>query len=130
MFSEQFSFYKNYNGLVIESTGLGCLPITKKDKYSEESARILKAIQELIKKGVTIVEATQTIFGRINLNVYEDQRIAQEIGILGNNSDMLAETTFIKLAWLLSNYPKDQVKELIGINLRGETSERTPEDFL
>ncbi len=130
MFAEQFLFYKDYNGLVIESTGLGCLPITKKDRYSEESEKILKTIKELVKNNVIVVEAAQTIFGRICLNVYEDQRNAQQIGVLGNYNDMLAETAFIKLAWLLSNFPKDQVKELITINLRGEISERTSEDFL
>lgn len=132
MYGKQFLFYKNYDGLVIEATGLGCLPISEKDKLTKESGRIYRAIQTLIKNGVIIVEAPQTIFGRLNLNVYEDQRKAQECGVLGNLSDMTPETTFIKLAWLLSNYKKDQVKELITKNLRGEITERTEiqEEFL
>jgi len=72
MFAEQFLCYKNYNGLVIESTGLGCMPITKTDKYTEESDKILKAVKDLVKRGVIVVEAAQTIFGRICLTVYED----------------------------------------------------------
>ena len=43
----------------------------------------------------------------------------QEAEILGNFSDMTTETAFIKLAWLLSNYPK-KVKEMYVENLRGE----------
>ena len=56
--------------------------------------------------------------------VYTPMRELQEIGVLGHLSDMTAETTFIKLAWLLSNYKKEEVKQLITKNLRGEISER------
>jgi len=56
--------------------------------------------------------------------------IMQKIGILGNLLDMTPETTFIKLAWLLSNHPK-QVKELLSHNLRGELSLRLNDtDFI
>ena len=70
-----------------------------------------------------------TIFGRVNLNVYSTGRKLQEIGILGNLSDMTTETAFIKLAWLISNYPKD-VRKMIDKDLKGEISRRTSEDFL
>lgn len=125
MYAEQFLFYKDYDGLVIESTGLGCLPITQKDATTAESGRIYEALRTLTQQGVIIVEAAQTIFGRIILNVYDDQRHAQAIGILGNYSDMTSETTFLKLAWLLSNYPKAEVKKRIMENLRGELTDKT-----
>ena len=65
------------------------------------------------------------------MNVYAPGRELQEIGVLGNYSDMTPATTFIKLAWLLSNYPKDKVKKLISENLRGEFNKRlTPDMFL
>ena len=41
---------------------------------------------------------------------------------------MLTETAFIKLAWLLGNYKKDEVKTLITKNLRGEINERLMKD--
>ena len=128
MFAEQFLFYKDYDGLVIEATGLGCLPISENDELTKESGRIQEAIKTLIKKGVVVVEAPQTIFGTLNLNVYEDQRRAQKIGVLGNPNDMTPAATFIKLAWLLSNYPKEKVKELIVKNLRGEINQRLLEE--
>ncbi len=124
MYAEQFLFYKNYDGVIIESTGLGCLPITKMDDSTQESENICKAITALIQKGVIVVEAPQTIFGRLNLNVYEDQRRAQQIGVLGNGNDMTPATTFIKLAWLLSNYPREEVMKLLGMNLRGEINKQ------
>jgi len=91
MFADEFLAYKNFDGLVIEGTGLG---------------------------------HSQAIYGRIQINVSTPMRELQEIGVLGHLNDMTAETTFIKLAWLLSNYKKEKVKVLITKNLRGEISER------
>ena len=131
MYADQFLFYKNYEGLVIEATGLGCLPITEIDESTKESGKIFCAIEELIKNGVIVVEAPQAINGRIVMNVYSDQRKAQQMGVLGNFSDMTPETSFIKLAWLLSNYSKDETKTLITQNLRGEITDRiNPKSYL
>ncbi|MGB9749173.1 MAG: Glu-tRNA(Gln) amidotransferase subunit GatD [Candidatus Woesearchaeota archaeon] len=131
MFAEEFGFFKNYDGLVIESTGLGNLPISSNDNLTSEHKKIFETLKEMIKNGVVVVLAPQTIYGRINMNVYENQRKQKDIGILGNNIDMTPETTFIKLAWLLSNYSKAEIakKDLISKNFRGEISERTGLEF-
>jgi len=131
MLAEEFNFFKNYDGLVIESTGLGNLPISQNDEFTKEHNKIFKTLKELIRNGLIVVLAPQTIYGRINMNVYENQRKQREIGILGHNSDMTPETTFIKLAWLLSNYSKEEIvkKDLISKNFRGEISERTGTEF-
>ena len=42
---------------------------------------------------------------------------------------MTTETAFIKLAWLISNYPKD-VRKMLDKDLKGEISKRTSEDFI
>ena len=69
--------------------------------------------------------ASQCINGRVNMNVYSPQRELLEIGVVGGE-DMTAETAFIKLAWLLSNYKnKDEIKKLMQTNLRGEITDRT-----
>ncbi len=130
MFEEQFSFFSEYDGLVVESTGLGCMPTTEKDEMTKESGKINRALTTLIKKGVMVAEAPQTIYGRQNLTVYEDQRIARELGVLGHLCDMTPETAFIKLAWLLSNYKKEEVKVLYEKNLRGEISDKSTDHFL
>jgi len=83
-----------------------------------------------LSKKMPLVATTQTIFGRVNMNVYSTGRKMQDIGILGNYSDMLTETAFIKLAWLLSNFKKEDVRSLIGENLRGEISKRITSEFL
>ena len=124
MHAEQFKTFSGYDGLVIAGTGLGHAPIMEIDKYTKENAKILKEIEGLIKKGTITVMTTQTIFGEIDMNIYAPGRTLQEIGVLGNYCDMTIETAYIKLAWLLSNYPKAKTKELFGQNLVGEISER------
>lgn len=124
MFPEQFSFYKNYDGLVIEGTGLGHTPGDITDDATKVHKKIMDEIKNLAKK-MPVVMAPQTIFGRVNMNVYSKGRDLQDAGVIGNLSDMTPETAFIKLAWLLSNYKKDQVKELVTKNLRGEISDRS-----
>ena len=124
MFAEEFLAYKNFDGLVIEGTGLGHLPNEEIDKYTKENKKIFTTLKDMIKNGLITVMSSQAIYGRLQMNVYTPMRELQEIGVLGHLSDMTAETTFIKLAWLLSNYKKEEVKELITKNLKGEISER------
>ncbi len=128
MYAQEIEAYKGFHGLVIEGTGLGHAPITKSDEYTKENAKIFNTIKKLAKKGTIIVMAPQTIYGRLQMNVYSPGRRIQEIGVIGNGSDMTPETTFIKLAWLLSNYKKEQVKELITKDLRGEISTKVSGD--
>ncbi|MBU2638809.1 MAG: Glu-tRNA(Gln) amidotransferase subunit GatD [Nanoarchaeota archaeon] len=122
MFASEVSAYEGFNGLVLEGTGLGHMPINEIDSMTKEHKKIFKAIEKLAKK-MPVVMSCQTIYGRVDMNVYTPGRLLQEIGILGNLSPMTPETTFIKLAWLLSNHPKD-VKKLIMENLRGEIVKR------
>jgi glutamyl-tRNA(Gln) amidotransferase subunit D len=131
MFAEQFLFYKSYDGLVIETTGLGNIPSSYIDNLTLESDRIFKSIKTLIDNNVIVVLSPQTIFGRLRMSVYSNQKQIMRIGVVGDLSDMTTETTFIKLAWLLSNYKKKEVKKLIGKNFRGEINERImPDEFL
>ena len=132
MYKEDYEYFKKFDGLVIESTGLGNLPVSDIDDLTKEHGKIFKSLQKMIENGLVVVLSPQCIFGRLNVNVYENGRRQQEIGILGNYNDMTTETTYIKLAWLLSNYKKDKVKELIMTNLRGELTQRTlgDKDFI
>jgi len=127
MFVEELKKYEKFEGLVLEGTGLGHMPIEKTDSITSENKKILDSLKKLAKK-MPVVMSSQTIFGRINMNVYSPGRELQEIGVLGNFSDMTAETTFIKLGWLLSNYPK-KIKEMFCEDLRGEISKRSSEEF-
>ena len=97
------------------------------DSLIAAAADVLEAMGELSKNTVMVM-APQTIYGRLQMDVYSSGRKIQDAGVLGNYNDMTPETTFVKLAWLLSNYKKEEVKDLIGKNLRGEITERTEDE--
>ncbi|MEK6942255.1 MAG: Glu-tRNA(Gln) amidotransferase subunit GatD [archaeon] len=126
MFPEQFDFYRKqkYKGLVIEGTGLGQAPIGVPNKEAKMNEKNFLAIQKLVKSGCIAVMASQCIFGAVQMNVYNNAISLKKIGVIPGK-DMLPETAFIKLAWLLGNYPKEKAAEMMQQNLRGEINERT-----
>ncbi|MDO8660426.1 MAG: Glu-tRNA(Gln) amidotransferase subunit GatD, partial [Candidatus Woesearchaeota archaeon] len=125
MYASQYLLYKGWDGLVLEGSGMaGNIPINEIDEYTKEHTVIFNTVKELIKTGTVVLTTTQTLYGALNMNVYTTGRKMQDAGILGNFCDMIPEVAFIKLAWLLSNYPKEEVKELLCMNLVGEISSR------
>lgn len=122
--TDELKFYKDYSGLILEGTGLGHFPINKFDEYTNQDEETFKVLKQLASK-MPVAMTVQTINGRVNMNVYTPGRKLQEIGVLGHNLDMHPETAYIKLAWLVSNYKIEEVKELYGKNLRGEISDRS-----
>lgn len=133
MFAEEIKSYSKFDGLILEGTGLGHFPTEESDALTKEHQLIFKELEKLSKK-IPVVMTTQTIFGVVNMNVYSAGRKLVEIGVLGTGSDLTAETAFVKLAWLLSNYGRDgkeNIKELWNQNFRGEIScqRKYQEDF-
>ncbi|MBI5798189.1 Glu-tRNA(Gln) amidotransferase subunit GatD [Candidatus Woesearchaeota archaeon] len=124
LFASELKIYNKYDGLLLEGTGLGHMPIG----MHAENKKIFAELKKLGKK-IPVVMSTQTVFGRVDMNVYSPGRELQEIGVLGNYSSMTPETTYLKLAWLLSNYPK-KVKEMMHQDIRGELSPRIGVEFL
>ncbi len=118
---EQIEFFKKhkYKGLVFEGTGMGQLPVGVENPLSKINAKNLKAVKDLINSGCVVVMTSQCIFGRVQMHVYSAAVDLVNAGVIPGE-DMLSETAFIKLAWLLGNYPKAKVKELVGKNLKGE----------
>jgi glutamyl-tRNA(Gln) amidotransferase subunit D len=131
MYAEQFSLYKGWDGLVLSGTGLGHIPMNEIDAETKEHTKILTALKGVIASGTLVAMATQTLFGEVDMNVYAPGRKLQELGVLGNLTDMHPETAFLKLAWLLSNHPKAEAQARYGANIAGELSERIePNAFL
>lgn len=131
MFSEELNIFEKFDGLILEGTGLGHFPTEKYDNNTKEHELITKAIEKLTKK-IPVVMTTQTIFGGVNMNVYSPGRKLSEVGVLGNGQDLPAETAFIKLGWLLSNFEKSEISNLWNMNFRGEISNKRSfkKDFL
>ena len=123
MFAFEIKYYNKFDGLILEGTGLGHFPINFVDNTTKEHQLIYNELKKLCKK-IPVIATSQCIFGRINMNVYETGRKMQEAGILGNLSDMTAETAFIKLVWLLSNYKKNEINNLVMHNFRNELNDK------
>ena len=114
-----FEFYAdNFKGIIIEGTGLGHAPTN----LGKDNLRNYEILKKFIGKGGVVGITSQCIFGAVNPNVYTNLRRLFEIGCVFCE-DMVPETAFIKLAWLLGNYPKE-AEQLLGKNLRGEISKR------
>lgn len=109
---------KKYKGLVLEGTGLGQAPTN-----IEENLPNYNALKKFIDIGGVVVLTSQCIFGKVHQDIYSNCRRLADIGIVFGE-DMLTETAFVKLAWLLGNYKKDEVVKLIRENLRGEINLR------
>ena len=127
MFPEQFEFYRGYKGLIIEGTGLGHTPGQVPNEWCKIHEKIYPAIKKVIDSGCVVVMTTQCLFGKVHMHVYDKGTDLTKLGVIPGQ-DMLPETAFVKLAWLLGNYKKDEVKELITKNLRGEINERLMKD--
>ena len=113
---------KKYKGLVLEATGLGQAPTNIKENIPNYNA-----LKKFINSGGVVVLTSQCIFGAVHGDIYVNCRRLGNVGAIFGK-DMLPETAFIKLAWLLGNYKKDEVKELLTKNLRGEINERLMKD--
>lgn len=119
-----FFIRKKYRGLVLEGTGLGHAPISMTDRHTKKNLMFFKSLEKAIKKGAVVCMSSQAVYGRVDMNVYSPGRDLLKIGVIPCG-DMLPETAFIKLAWLLGNFPKEKAKKMMGKNICGELSERT-----
>lgn len=114
-------FYLNagYRGIIIEGTGLGHAPLSP----SNESRSWMGYIEKAVKKGAVVGMTSQTIYGRVNPNVYSTARKIASLGVI-YCEDMTPETALVKLGWLLGNYDVKTTKELLCKNIAGEISQR------
>ncbi len=124
LIEEEITNYKTFNGLIIEATGLGNMPVEFDDKNSADNKKILDALS-LVAKKIPVIIATQCIHGSTNMNVYSYGRKTKSLGVLEAGA-MTSETAFIKLAWLLSNFSNDEIKTLWNRNFIGEIINKTP----
>ena len=84
----------SYDGLIIESFGVGGLP-------SYESGDFYSSIEKWISMGKTVVMTTQVTQEGSNMSVYEvGQKIKNAFGLI-ESYDMTMEATVTKLMWIL-----------------------------
>ena len=125
---EILDFYaeKGYKGIILEVAGIGQVP-TQDGKYNW-----LPKLKKTVEKGIVVCATPQTINGMLNPKVYSAGRDIEKTGII-YLKDMLPETGFVKLSWVLGHKDwaksKEIVKEKMLFNFSGEFNERLGFEF-
>jgi len=109
---------KGYRGIVIAGTGLGHV-----------NRLIYPALERAREAGVQVYMTLQTLWGFVQMHVYETGREILELGVVPL-ANMLPEVAYIKLGWALGLHPDDPelVKEIMATPVAGEITEREPHD--
>jgi len=127
---EIIDFYadKDYKGIIIEATGLGHVATGESGTTENELTKSLSWIPHIkaaVDRGIVVIITTQTLYGRVHPFVYRNLRLLYEAGAIFGE-DMLPETAYIKLGWLLAHEKdSEKVKNLMLMNHAGEISAET-----
>jgi glutamyl-tRNA(Gln) amidotransferase subunit D len=101
------------SGAVIAGSGLGHV-----------SHKLIPVLTEAVKEGKPVVLASQCLYGRVNLNVYDTGRDLITAGCIPAE-DMLPETAWVKLMWAMGQTDDmDEVGRLMASDLCGEIAWR------
>lgn len=104
-----------YKGIVIAGTGLGHV-----------NKLLYPAIKRAVAKGVAIYMTVQTLWGYVNMFVYDTGRDLMSMGIIPAEN-MLPEVGYIKLGWALGQTNDlEKVKDIMLTPIAGEITEREP----
>jgi glutamyl-tRNA(Gln) amidotransferase subunit D len=105
---------QGYRGIVLEGTGLGHV-----GNY------LFDAIKRAVKHDVIVAMTSQCLWGRLNMNVYDQGRDLLGLGVVSLD-DMLPETAYVKLKWVLGQTNNiEEAKKLLKENKANEYSSRT-----
>ncbi len=106
-----------YRGIVIGGTGLGHV-----------NRPMYEALDYAQKKGVHVYMTVQTLWGYVQMYVYETGREMMELGVIPT-ANMLPEVAFMKLGWVLGHTDdRDKVREMMLTPISSEITEREPHD--
>ncbi len=104
-----------YKGIVIAGTGLGHV-----------NKPLYPALDRAREAGVHIYMTVQTMWGYVQMYVYETGREIMGLGVVPA-ANMLPEVAYVKLGWALGQtHDRDEVKRIMLSPVNGETTEREP----
>lgn len=116
---------RDLDGVVIEGTGLGHMPVNDFDDKTQHHAEILEKLEELAEDAV-VVMSSQCLNGRVDMNVYDAGLKIQEAGVY-SSEDMHPELAYVKLMWSLGQAETEEdVLQLFQEDVNGEINDRTP----
>lgn len=114
-----FDYYRErgYRGLVVEGSGLGHV-----------SADCVRALSVAVAQGILVGMTSQCLWGRVRMTVYDTGRDLLSAGVVPLG-DMLPETAFVKMMWVLQNArTPEEARMLLLQDLAGEYALRSPLD--
>jgi glutamyl-tRNA(Gln) amidotransferase subunit D len=107
-----------YRGIVIAGTGLGHV-----------NRKVYPAIERAVARGVSFYMTLQTIWGFVQMHVYETGREILGLGVVPL-ANMLPEVAYIKLGWAMGVHGDDdaKVRELMTTPMCDDMLPREPHD--
>jgi len=106
---------KGYRGIVIAGTGLGHI-----------NKPIYEAVKRATDKGVHVFMTVQTLWGYVQMYVYETGREIMELGVVPA-ANMLPEVAYMKLCWTLGQTDdRDEVRRIMLTPISDEITDREP----
>ena len=104
-----------YKGIVIAGTGLGHV-----------NKPLYPALKRAKEKGVAVYMTVQTLWGYVQMYVYDTGRDMMELGVIPA-ANMLPEVAYMKLGWAFGQTDDlEKVKEIMLTPIAGEITEREP----
>ncbi len=115
-----FYISKGYQGIIIEGTGLGHLPL----RFFEKNKPWVQALKRAKQHDIVVCMTSQCLYGRVDPFVYDSGRLLKELDVI-YLEDMLPETAFVKLGCLLGRFKNHKkVRELMPKNWKGELNSK------
>lgn len=106
-----------YKGIVIAGTGLGHV-----------NKPLYKSLKRAKEKGVHIFMTVETLWGYVQMFVYDTGRDIMELGVIPG-ANLTPETAYVKLIWALGHsHDPEVVREIMLTPYSGEITEREPID--
>jgi glutamyl-tRNA(Gln) amidotransferase subunit D len=101
-------------GIVLEGTGLGHV-----------SGHLFDSVKKALKQEVPVFMTSQTIWGRVDMNVYNTGRDLLNLGVTPLE-DMIAETAIVKLMWVAAQTKSaGKTRDMMLQTIAGEITSRT-----
>ncbi len=106
---------RGYKGIVIAGTGLGHV-----------NKPLYPALKRAHDAGVAVYMTVQTIWGYVQMYVYETGREMMDLGVIPT-ANMLPEVAYMKLCWAMGQTSDlDEVQRIMLTPVNGEITEREP----
>ncbi len=106
---------RGYKGIIIAGTGLGHV-----------NRPLYPALERAAQAGVHIYMTVQTLWGYVQMYVYETGREIMGLGVVPA-ANMLPEVAYVKLCWALGQTDdREEVKRLMLTPINDETTDREP----